>query len=102
MKFMTGDYRTCVKELLDGLNGLDGWSGHVRKMQQNWIGESKGASVRFELEMPDVSSLKAALVHARAHFVLTFATVLPARKPPLPRLLMSSRPVLTRFSVSVS
>ncbi|MDA0654906.1 MAG: leucine--tRNA ligase [Proteobacteria bacterium] len=35
--------------LLDGLKTLDRWPEKVRLMQQNWIGRSEGARVRFEL-----------------------------------------------------
>ena len=36
--------------LLDGLDGLDRWPEKVRLMQQNWIGRSEGARIRFRLE----------------------------------------------------
>ncbi|MEO1016239.1 MAG: leucine--tRNA ligase [Pseudomonadota bacterium] len=36
-------------ELLEALSGLDRWPEKVRVMQQNWIGRSEGARVRFEI-----------------------------------------------------
>src|SRR3954466_15438531 len=36
-------------ELLEGLKGLDRWPEKVRLMQENWIGKSTGAYVRFKL-----------------------------------------------------
>src|SRR4051812_39172364 len=36
-------------ELLEGLKGLDRWPEKVRLMQENWIGKSTGAHVRFKL-----------------------------------------------------
>ena len=36
-------------DLIEGLDGLDRWPEKVRVMQQNWIGKSEGALVRFEL-----------------------------------------------------
>jgi leucyl-tRNA synthetase len=35
--------------LLEGLDGLDHWPDKVRLMQQNWIGRSEGARIRFRL-----------------------------------------------------
>ena len=39
-------------ELLGAIEGLDRWPDRVRLMQQNWIGRSEGARVRFELVTP--------------------------------------------------
>ncbi len=33
--------------LLEELDNLDGWSEHVKQMQRNWIGKSKGAKIKF-------------------------------------------------------
>jgi len=38
------------QELLDALDGLDGWPEKVRIMQKNWIGRSEGLQFSFELE----------------------------------------------------
>ena len=35
-------------ELLDGLKSLDRWPEKVRLMQENWIGRSRGLTMRFE------------------------------------------------------
>ncbi|EED36342.1 leucyl-tRNA synthetase [Luminiphilus syltensis NOR5-1B] len=37
-----------AQELLDQLDGLDGWPEQVKAMQRNWIGRSEGANIRFE------------------------------------------------------
>ncbi len=41
-------------DLADGLEGLTRWPEKVRLMQENWIGRSRGAHVRFALSNADV------------------------------------------------
>jgi leucyl-tRNA synthetase len=41
-----------AEELLDGLAGLDKWPDKVRLMQENWIGKSQGAQLRFFMNDP--------------------------------------------------
>ncbi len=36
-----------AQELLDDLDGLDGWPERVRTMQRNWIGRSEGVEMEF-------------------------------------------------------
>ena len=38
-----------AQRLIDGLESLD-WTDAIKEQQRNWIGRSKGASVRFEVE----------------------------------------------------
>ncbi len=45
--FKITDY---AERLLEDLDGLDEWPEHVKTMQRNWIGKSKGAEVRFEID----------------------------------------------------
>ncbi len=40
-------------ELLDGLDALEQWPEAVRTMQRNWIGRSRGLSIRFPVENCD-------------------------------------------------
>lgn len=38
-----------AKELLDGLDNLPDWPEEVKTMQRNWIGQSHGAEIKFEV-----------------------------------------------------
>ena len=38
-----------AQELLDSLDGMEGWPDRVKTMQANWIGRSEGAEVDFQL-----------------------------------------------------
>ncbi len=42
-----------AQELLDALDGLDGWPERVRIMQRNWIGRSEGVSMDFGIAGSD-------------------------------------------------
>jgi leucyl-tRNA synthetase len=39
-----------AQELLDAIDGLDGWPEQVRTMQRNWIGRSEGVYMEFGIE----------------------------------------------------
>lgn len=39
-----------AERLLKDLDRLTGWPEHVKTMQRNWIGESKGAKVKFKVD----------------------------------------------------
>lgn len=42
-----------AEELLSDLGSLDRWPDRVRLMQENWIGRSEGAHIRFQIEDRD-------------------------------------------------
>ena len=44
--FRIGDF---AEELLDAIDGLDGWPEKVRLMQRNWIGKSRGLELDFDI-----------------------------------------------------
>jgi len=39
-----------AQELLDAIDGLEGWPEQVRTMQRNWIGRSEGVYMEFSIE----------------------------------------------------
>ena len=47
--FKISDYS---KELLEAIDGLDNWPAKVKLMQSNWIGQSKGLELDFEVVNP--------------------------------------------------
>ena len=49
--FRITDY---AERLLDDLKLLSGWPERVRTMQENWIGKSEGAEIRFSVKGKDV------------------------------------------------
>lgn len=44
--FSIGDF---AEELLEAIDGLDGWPEKVRLMQRNWIGRSRGLELDFDI-----------------------------------------------------
>lgn len=42
-----------AEDLLEGLDTLEGWPEKVRIMQKNWIGKSKGLSIKWEIANKD-------------------------------------------------
>jgi leucyl-tRNA synthetase len=45
-----------AERLLDDLEDVD-WPEHVKEMQRNWIGKSRGAEITFEIATPDVAAV---------------------------------------------
>jgi leucyl-tRNA synthetase len=65
-----------TEELLDGLAGLAQWPEAVRHIQENWIGRSEGAVVRFPLAAGD-GGLEIFTTRLDTIFGATFCVVAP-------------------------
>ena len=70
-----------ARELLDALPDLQGWPEKVRVMQENWIGKSEGAEIRFAVQGSPVEL---------PLFGVTFVTIAPEH-PVLEHILPLSR-----------
>ena len=81
-------------ELLDALAGLDRWPERVRLMQENWIGRSTGAHMRFRLKDRD-DDLVVFTTRPDTIFGASFCAVSPDH--PLAESLAAEDPVLADF-----
>jgi leucyl-tRNA synthetase len=64
------------EELLNDLSGLEHWPERVRIMQENWIGRSEGARIRFQLG-PDSDSATARAIPSGVETTLDVFTTRP-------------------------
>ena len=79
--------------LLDGLKSLDRWPEKVRLMQQNWIGRSEGAQVRFELSAH--GALEVFTTRPDTLFGASFCAIAPNH--PLAQTLAKTDPKIAAF-----
>src|SRR5690606_31660792 len=86
------------EELLDGLKTLDRWPEKVRAMQENWIGRSRGARVRFALiDPPAGASGEIEVFTTRPDTLFGAAFVAVAPDHPLIKAMAGNRPDLDAF-----
>jgi leucyl-tRNA synthetase len=83
-----------AQELLDGLNGLEGWPEQVRTMQRNWIGRSEG--VYMELGVQGRGD-KLGIYTTRPDTVMGVTYVAVAAEHPLARQAAEGDPELAAF-----
>ena len=83
-----------AQELLDGLSTLDRWPDRVRLMQENWIGRSEGAYMRFGLTGRD-DAIEVFTTRPDTIFGASFCAL--AANHPLAQELAQSRPELVEF-----
>jgi leucyl-tRNA synthetase len=83
-----------AQELLDAIDGLDGWPEQVRTMQRNWIGRSEGVHMAFGLEGSDEAL---DIYTTRPDTVMGVTYVAVAAEHPLARAPAESDPELAAF-----
>ena len=83
-----------AQDLLDGLSTLDRWPDRVRLMQENWIGRSEGAFIRFRLAGRD-DALEVFTTRPDTIFGASFCAL--AANHPLAQELSQSSPELAEF-----
>jgi leucyl-tRNA synthetase len=67
-----------AEDLLDALNGLQGWPERVRAMQSNWIGKSQGVRLGFPYDIEgERGVLRAFTTRADTIMGVTFCAVAP-------------------------
>ena len=88
-----------AEDLLESLSTLDRWPEKVRAMQQNWIGKSQGALVRFEISkenQPDgFSQIEVFTTRPDTLFGASFCALSPGH--PLTRQLANANEKLKDF-----
>ncbi|MBW7851773.1 MAG: leucine--tRNA ligase [Rhodospirillales bacterium] len=81
-------------ELLEALTDLERWPDRVRLMQENWIGRSEGARVRFALE-GRIDGLEVYTTRPDTLFGASFCAI--AANHPLAAELAADNPALAEF-----
>ncbi len=82
-----------AQELLDDIDGLEGWPEAVRTMQRNWIGRSEG--LEFSFEVPDAEPLGVYTTRPDTIMGVTFISV--AAEHPLALQAAKNNPQLAEF-----
>ena len=63
-----------AEDLLSAIEGLERWPDRVRLMQENWIGRSEGAHIRFDMEGSD-ETLEVYTTRHDTIFGMTFCAI---------------------------
>jgi leucyl-tRNA synthetase len=85
-----------AEELLEALDGLDGWPERVRVMQANWIGRSEGVNLAFPYDIDGVQGeLRVFTTRADTLMGVTFVAV--AAEHPLATLAAERDTSVRRF-----
>ncbi|WP_295543235.1 leucine--tRNA ligase [uncultured Thiohalocapsa sp.] len=87
-----------AQELLDAIDGLEGWPEQVRTMQRNWIGRSEGVYMAFGVAGPGVGEdERLGIYTTRPDTVMGVTYVAVAAEHPLARARARHDPDLAAF-----
>ncbi len=86
-----------ARQLLDDLDKLPGWPEQVRTMQRNWIGESRGVQMRFDLAEPVADTDHFEVYTTRPDTLMGVTYVTLAAEHPVSRALAANNPELAAF-----
>ena len=85
-----------AEDLLESLNGMQGWPERVRAMQANWIGKSQGVRIGFPYDIgTEQGVLRAFTTRADTVMGVTFCAV--AAEHPLATRAVAGNPALAAF-----
>ena len=93
--FRISDYS---EELLEALDGLDGWPEKVRLMQQNWIGRSRGLQFRFQTVNAPEGFDRIEVYTTRPDTLLGASFVAIAADHPLAKAVEAANPAAAAFA----
>ncbi|MGB5097509.1 MAG: leucine--tRNA ligase [Porticoccaceae bacterium] len=86
-----------AEELLRDLDKLDGWPEQVRTMQRNWIGKSRGVTVRFDLAEAVAGNTGFEVYTTRPDTLMGVTYLSLAAEHPIARALATTNPDLAGF-----
>ena len=66
-----------AEDLLADLEELNNWPDRVKRMQENWIGKSKGLQIRFKLESNPTESLSVFTTRSDTIFGVSYLVISP-------------------------
>ncbi len=89
------------EDLLDSLDGLDGWPDKVKLMQANWIGKSRGLQMAFELSAPSHGHTDIEIYTTRPDTLAGASFIALAPEHPLAVALAEDNAELAEFNIDV-
>ncbi|MEM9395132.1 MAG: leucine--tRNA ligase [Pseudomonadota bacterium] len=90
-----------AEDLLDALNGLKDWPEKVRTMQANWIGQSRGLQMAFEMTAPVGEHTAVEVYTTRPDTLMGASFIGLSPDHPITRELEKTNPELAAFCAEV-